>query len=87
MGTQQNITRDRFPAQGKWVGKRVSVCFHYNTHDQVEGTIVRDDSEDPHCTIIRLDDGRHVLATECQYGLKEQHDRAATVREEKANSL
>ncbi len=80
MGTQQNITHDRFPAQGSFVGKRVHVCFHYDTSRKVEGTIVRDDGESPNVTIIRLDDGRHVLATECQYGLKDQHARAATVR-------
>jgi hypothetical protein len=31
------------------------------------GTIVRDDNEPPWRTIIRLDDGRVVLASECQY--------------------
>jgi hypothetical protein len=31
------------------------------------GEVVRDDIEAPYIMIIRLDDGRHVLATECQW--------------------
>jgi hypothetical protein len=45
------------------------VCFQYDTSRTCNGTIVRDDLEDPWQMIIRLDDGRHVLATECQYQL------------------
>ncbi len=87
MGTHPKIARSLFPEQGKHLGKRVNVCFHYDARvdprGTLEGTIVRDDKEDPWRTIIRLDDGRHILATECQYGIKEQHDRAAAVREGK----
>ncbi len=67
MGTHAAITSSGFPKQGKWVGRRVKVCFHYDTSQVVEGEIVRDDAEDPHRTIIKLDDGRHVLGVECQY--------------------
>jgi hypothetical protein len=31
------------------------------------GTIIRDDREAPHLTIIQLDGGRVVMSTECQY--------------------
>ena len=66
MGCVKNITADTFPAQFDWVGGRVKVCFHYAPPD-VMGTIVRWDIEDPGVAIIKLDDGRFVLATECQH--------------------
>lgn len=37
---------------------------------KIEGTVIRDDVEDPHLTIIKLDDGRIILGTECQYSIK-----------------
>lgn len=67
MGIVSTIDHERFPDQGGWLNRRVAVCFHYNTADIVRGVIVRDDTEDPHVTIIRLDDGRYVLSTECQF--------------------
>lgn len=67
MGVHDNISIDRFPAQGKWKGKRVRVSFHYDTGRVAEGVIIRDDEEAPHVTIIQLDDGRAVLTTECHY--------------------
>lgn len=67
MGVVNNITISKFPNQGHWVGKRCEVCFHYDTQNRIGGTVVRDDREEPHLCIIRLDDGRHVLATECQH--------------------
>lgn len=73
MGVLLNIRHDRFPIQGSHAGKRVVVCFHYDTTHTVAGIIVRDDAEHPHLTIIRLDDGRTVLATECQYTLRDVH--------------
>lgn len=67
MGCQANISAVEFPAQGKWSGKSVRVCFNYDTSKCVLGEIVRDDVEAPGLMIIRLEDGRHVLATECQW--------------------
>lgn len=67
MGVRSNIAIDKFPKQGNWLDKRTSVCFHYDTSKQIMGTIVRDDSEDPFVGIVRLDDGRYVLLTECQH--------------------
>lgn len=67
MGTCANIGTTDFPKQGDHIGRRVSVCFHFNTAALIGGIVVRDDIEEPFRTIIRLDDGRHVLATECQY--------------------
>jgi hypothetical protein len=67
MGVVNNVGFSRFPKQGPDLNKRCLVCFHYNTANKVGGTIVRDDYDEPWVTIIKLDDGRHVLATECQY--------------------
>lgn len=69
MGLHSNIDIDNFPKQGSLLNTRVKVCFHYVSSQTIEGTIVRDDEEEPGLLIIKLDDGRHVLATECQYQL------------------
>jgi hypothetical protein len=67
MGVHQNVGYDKFPKQGKNLGRLVKVCFNYDTSKIINGIIVRDDREDPGLTIIQLADGRYVLATECQY--------------------
>lgn len=67
MGTVKSITADRFPRQGEWVGRQVKVFFHYDASREFPAVVVRDDREDPYVMIIRLEDGRYVLATECQY--------------------
>lgn len=67
MGKHANITHDKFPMQGEWVGKRVKVCFHYDTDNFLLGTVVRNDTEAPLVDIIKLDDGRFVLTTECMF--------------------
>lgn len=72
MGCVKGIGFDEFPKQGDWLHKRVNVCFNYDTSRQIPGTIVRDDMAAPFLTIIRLDDGRHVLTTECQHSPPEK---------------
>ncbi|WP_445425190.1 hypothetical protein [Alishewanella sp. HL-SH06] len=67
MGVHVNISLDKFPMQGAYLGKSVSVCFGYDCMHTIAGVCVRDDAEAPHLTIFKLADGRHVLATECQY--------------------
>lgn len=67
MGVVSSIDYESFPRQGDWLGKRVEVCFKYDLQRRLFGTIVRDDREQPGIAIIRLDDGRHVLSTECQH--------------------
>lgn len=64
-----NIKHNSFPPQGSYLGKRVDVVFHYDTARVIQGVCVRDDAGEPGRTIFRLDDGRYVLATECQYSL------------------
>jgi hypothetical protein len=64
------ISLTNFPKQGAWLGMRVEVCFNYDVSKTIFGTIVRDDTEEPGRMIIKLDDNRFVLSTECQYALK-----------------
>lgn len=67
MGVVQNVGFSEFPKQGDWLGKRTSVCFNHDTANRIGGTIIRDDMDFPGVTIIKLDDGRYVLTTECQH--------------------
>jgi hypothetical protein len=67
MGVHANIAADKFPKQGSYVGRRVNICFNYDAKRKLQGVCIRDDIEEPFLTIFRLDDGRAVLATECQY--------------------
>lgn len=69
MGVHQAIDYESFPKQSEMVqvGSRVSVFFKYDTSHRIAGTVVRNDVEAPWIGIIRLDDGRHILMTECQY--------------------
>lgn len=72
MGNVMTIDYKKFPKQGSFLGKKVEVCFHYNTSQLIAGTIVRDDAAEPYCCIIKLDNGRYILSTECQYSIKEK---------------
>ena len=72
MGCIDTITYDKFPKQKDEnyiypVGGRVKVCYHYDTLKYHYGTIVRNDLEEPFETIIKLDNGRYLRATECQF--------------------
>lgn len=69
MGSHPNIDIDRFPKQGSFAGTPVRVCFNYDTSRTMDGVCVRDDADEPGIMIIRLADGRHVLATECMWTL------------------
>lgn len=71
MGAHKNIDYDKFPKQGRKLNKKTRVCFYYDTQRLLDGVVVRDDIEEPFLTIIKLEDGRHVLATECQYSISE----------------
>jgi hypothetical protein len=73
MGCVSTITYDKFPIQFDdsykypQLGRRVKVCYHYDTSKEHYGVIVRADREEPFQTIIALDNGRYILASECQY--------------------
>ena len=71
MGVVANIGFEEYPKQSDWNGKRVVVYFRYDTEKTIEGRIVRCDMESPGVSIIRLDDGRFILSSECQYQVKE----------------
>ena len=66
MGIMETIGYNKYPKQGQFLGKRTKVIFNYQD-DEIFGLIVRDDMEYPFRTIICLDDGRFILATECQF--------------------
>ena len=68
MGCIETISYCNFPKQADCsyqypqIGKRVKVCYHYDTDHTHMGTIVRCDREEPWETIIALDNGRYVRA-------------------------
>jgi len=66
MGCVANVSHDKFPKQGSYVGLKVNVLFYYR-EPVLHGVMVRDDVEEPLVQIIKLDDGRHILTTECQW--------------------
>lgn len=70
MGVKAYVNADKYPKQGAFLGKRVKVCFNYDTSRQFPGVVIRDDMTEPGLCIISLDDGRALLATECQYSLE-----------------
>ena len=67
MGVVPTIDAYHFPKQTAYVNRRVQVFFKYDTKVYVNGTIIRDDSEEPGETIIKLDDGRVIRGSECQF--------------------
>lgn len=67
MGVHKNISMGSFPKQGSFLGKKVRVCFNYDTSQVIDGVVVREDAEEPGKMIIKLSNGRYVLSTECQY--------------------
>lgn len=69
MGVVTSIDHSAFPKQGRWLGKKTMVSFKYDRSHQIGGVFVRDDAEHPGVSIIRLDDGRYVLTTECQHSV------------------
>ena len=69
MGCVETIDVYRFPKQSEYVNRRCNVCFKYDTTRWIKGTIIRDDREEPFETLIRLDDGRVIRGTECQYSM------------------
>ena len=70
MGIATNIRFDCFPKQGSFLMRQVEVCFDYDTSKTLKGIVVRDDAEEPGRMIIKLENGRYVLSTECQYSLR-----------------
>jgi hypothetical protein len=69
MGAINNIGFGIYPKQSDDLGKRVIVIYNYDKTKMDFGRIIRDDIEDPSKTIIKLDDDRILLSTECQYSL------------------
>lgn len=77
MGNQVYIDADKYPKQGTFLGRRVLVCFNYDTSRTFLGVVIRDDAEKPGLMIISLDNGRVVLSTECQYSFSTRGERTS----------
>jgi hypothetical protein len=71
MNLEVGASTDEFPNQSDSLGKRVEVCFKFDASRTIGGEVVREDIEGPFNTIIKLDDGRYILAGECSYKLTE----------------
>jgi hypothetical protein len=69
MGVEINIGFNKFPEQGKLLGKRVAVYFNFDDYHPSVGTVVRYDVDEPYRTIVALEDGRYILGNECHINL------------------
>lgn len=67
MGHVDSITHETFPTQGKRLGSEASLCFHYHTEKRLKAKCIRDDIDAPFRTIFQTEDGKIILADECQY--------------------
>ncbi|MDD9212810.1 hypothetical protein [Aeromonas dhakensis] len=67
MSNTANINYGNFPQQGPLLGNRVLVVFHNDTDNAVQGVCVRNDADEAGNTIIQINDGHYVLASECQH--------------------
>lgn len=65
MGVKTGVSRFVWPEQGSCLGQRVDVMFNDDERNIIGGKVVRDDARG--VMIIKLDNGRYVLGTECQY--------------------
>lgn len=69
MGKHKQVGANKFPLQSMDNGKRVLVRFWDDKVNEYKGTLVRSDRGEPWITIIKLDDGRYVMDTECAYSV------------------
>ncbi|HDR6319134.1 TPA: hypothetical protein QCU53_006103, partial [Bacillus thuringiensis] len=69
MGVHPKVGLNKFPKQGDWLNKEAKVMFDYDGSTMTTGVIVRNDMEEPFITLIKLEDGRIIRSSECQYGL------------------
>ena len=83
MGIVKNIDATSFPEQYiadedvfVGIGRKVNVCFNYDKGAFIDGVVIRDDKEPPFVTIIKLSDGRVILATECQFSASHDADKS-----------
>lgn len=67
MGVSEHVGADRFPKQGPWLGQKHRVCFDFDASQTFDAVCIRDDLSEPRLTIFQLENGKVVLATECQH--------------------
>ena len=76
MPNPKHVNAEAYPKQyAENIGSRVKVELPWD-RDQHYGTIIRDDSVEPFHTIIMLDDGRVIIAsqTSCRYSFLSNGD-------------
>lgn len=74
MGEHPNVGYDKFPQQGKNLGKLVRIIFNHHSDKALNGICIRDDLESPMDTIFMLEDGRVINASECQWSPSQLSD-------------
>lgn len=67
MGVVPWVDAAVYPTQSEYVGRPARVCFNYDTANTFPAVVLRDDTGKPWLTVLRLDDGRCVLGSECQW--------------------
>lgn len=70
MGVITDIDYNTYPKQSGYVGRTVDVIFNYDRSKMIERVVVREDVGKPYTMIIKLNDGRYVLSSECQYRVR-----------------
>ena len=77
MPNLKHINTEAYPKQyAENIGSRVKIEFN-GDRDQYYGTVIRDDAVEPFHTIIMLDDGRVIIASQagCCYSFLSDEDR------------
>jgi hypothetical protein len=67
MGVSPFINYEKYPNQGNLLNCRVRVCYEFDSSKVHEGVVIRDDLGRPGLTIIKLDNDRVLLSSECQF--------------------
>lgn len=70
MSVGTEIDYNTYPKQSGYVGRTVDIIFNYDRSKMIEGVFVREDIGKPYTMIIKLNDGRYVLSSECQYRIQ-----------------
>lgn len=72
MGMVSNINNVQFPVQGNFRGKKMKICFNYDTSKKYDAICIRDDAEEPGKMLFSFTHPmtgktEYVLSTECMY--------------------
>ncbi|MHA7878805.1 MAG: hypothetical protein ACX931_03370 [Saccharospirillum sp.] len=68
MSRYKYVGKERYPKQDTELrGHSVVVMLEYDSRKPQRGEVLRADAEPPHEVVIRLEDGRIVLGSECTF--------------------